>query len=140
MSADGGGRLFVYGTLLFAAVREAVCGRALGGRAATLAVHARHALRGEVYPAVVPRAGASTAGQVLEGIDDALWRVLDDWESPLYERRTVAVRVAGGELLTAQVYLLAPSCRDRLDTAPWDPETFADRHLAAYLARWGEAS
>ncbi|MBX9607939.1 MAG: gamma-glutamylcyclotransferase [Gammaproteobacteria bacterium] len=139
MSDDGAARLFAYGTLLHPAVRAAVCGRTLHGRPAMLADFARYALTGEVYPAVVEAPGAETPGEVFEGLDAALWRVLDDWESPLYQRRTVAVRVAGSAPLTAQVYVLAPAHHGLLASSPWCPREFARLHADAYLARFGTA-
>ncbi|MGE0857645.1 MAG: gamma-glutamylcyclotransferase family protein [Gammaproteobacteria bacterium] len=139
MSDAGAGRLFAYGTLLHPAVREAVCGRSLHGRPAILADFARYALAGEVYPAVVEAPGAETPGEVFEGLDAALWRVLDDWESPLYARHTVEVRVASGERLSAQVYVLAPSHRGLLAASAWCPREFARLHADAYLARFGTA-
>ena len=139
MSDDGAARLFAYGTLLHPAVRAAVCGRTLQGRPATLADYARYALMGEVYPAVVEAPGAETAGEVFEPIDAALWRVLDDWESPLYARHTVEVRVAPGRRLSAQVYVLAPSHHGLLSSSPWSPGEFARLHADDYLARFGSA-
>ena len=138
MSAGDAGRLFVYGTLMQDAVRAAVCGRALPARAATLAGYARYALRGEVYPAIVPRPRATTDGLLCEGVDHALWQHLDAWESPLYERLTVNV-VSGDTLLAAQAYVLTPREHHRLEDRSWSPRDFERLHLAAYLARWGAA-
>lgn len=139
MTDDGAARLFAYGTLLHGAVRAAVCGRTLHGRPATLADFARYALVGEVYPAVVEAPGAETPGEVFEGLDAALWRVLDEWESPLYVRRTVQVRLAPGKRLSAQVYVLAPAHHGLLASSSWCPREFARLHADAYLARFGTA-
>ena len=136
---DGAQRLFVYGTLLMPAVLHAVCGRALATRPARLADFARYRLRGQVYPAIVREPGATTEGLLCAGLDEALWRGLDDWESRLYRRELVTVECADGVALRAHTYVLALPHQQQLSTAPWSPAEFERRHLAAYLARWTAA-
>ena len=134
-----GSRLFVYGTLMMPAVRQAVCGMPLATRAATLPDYVRYQLRERVYPAIVSALGAITAGLLCEGLDGPLWRRLDSWESELYLRHTVMVRDTAGALVGAQTYVLAPPHHHLLSTAPWSPAAFERLHLAAYLARWTSA-
>jgi gamma-glutamylcyclotransferase (GGCT)/AIG2-like uncharacterized protein YtfP len=117
------------------AVRQAVCGRALPEQPATLADYVRYRFRGRVYPGIVPAPGASTEGALVEGIDAGLWARLDRFETDLYERLEVEVATADGTR-TACAYVVAPRHRGRLSRAPWCPQGFAARDLAAYLARW----
>lgn len=133
---DADARLFVYGTLLMPAVLHAVCGRRFATRPARLADFGRYRLRRRVYPAIVPEAGAQTEGLLCEGLDAALWRRLDDWESELYSRHAVVVQGADGAPLAACAYVLAAPHHGELERAPWSPEDFERLHLAAYLSRW----
>lgn len=87
-----GAALFVYGTLQFPEVLVALLGRTLHGRPAWLPDHARLGVRGEVFPGLVPRAGATTAGLLYEDVDAATLLRLDAFEGELYERRRVVVR------------------------------------------------
>lgn len=132
-------RLFVYGTLMMPAVLHAVCGRRLPSRAASLAEFGRYRLRQRVYPSIVAEPGALTVGLLVEGLDAALWRCLDDWESTLYTRQTVTVQTREGAALAAQTYVLAAQHHAELDTALWSPEEFERLHLCAYMARWAAA-
>ncbi|MCC6707732.1 MAG: gamma-glutamylcyclotransferase [Gammaproteobacteria bacterium] len=141
MSADdAASRLFVYGTLMMPAVLHAVCGRPLASGAATLADFARYRLRGRVYPAIIGERGASTAGLVCEGLDDALWQRLDAWESPLYQRQAVTIHDAMGHGRHAHTYVLAAAHHAEIERSAWSPEEFAQLHLPAYLARWTGAT
>lgn len=126
-------RLFVYGTLLFDAVRARVAGRALPARPATLPGYARRAVHGAVYPGVVREPGAATHGLLVEGVDARALARLDRFEGRLYERRRLPVRLAEGGFVHAGVYLVPPARRRALADAPWDPDAFAARHLEAYL-------
>ena len=136
---DAAGRLFVYGTLMMPVVLHAVCGRRLSTRTAGLADFGRYRLRQRVYPAIVAEPGALTMGLLVEGLDAVLWQRLDEWESALYIRRTVAVQTREGATLAAQTYVLAAHHHQELDTAPWSPEEFERLHLRAYVARWAAA-
>ncbi|MCB1746677.1 MAG: gamma-glutamylcyclotransferase [Gammaproteobacteria bacterium] len=127
-------RLFAYGTLMFAEVFAAVCGTTRPAHPARLPGHARHALRGRVYPGLVARPGALTAGLLFDDIDAALWARLDAFEGALYDRRTVTVELADGPTAAA-VYLLAPRAHRLLEDAAWDAEAFRTRHLATYLGK-----
>ncbi len=137
---DAATRLFIYGTLLMPAVRDAVCGRHFDTHPASLADFARYRLRQRVYPAIVPEPGASTAGLLCEGLDEALWRRLDQWESELYARLAVNVQSIDGIALAAYTYVLAPPHYHELESLPWSPAEFERLHLAAYLARWIDPS
>ncbi len=81
-------RLFVYGTLQHPPVLERLLGRVPSLVPAVVDGWQAVALRGRVYPGLVPAAGASAHGHVLEVDDDEL-AVLDRFEGPQYERITV---------------------------------------------------
>lgn len=122
--------LFVYGTLLYPAVRRGVTGHELPAQPAVLAGYARLALRDRWYPGVVPRMGAATPGLLLRGIDAATWQRLDDYESGEYERRWTTAR-CGAVTHCTQVYALRIEAYALLTQAPWDPKEFIRYHLRA---------
>jgi gamma-glutamylcyclotransferase (GGCT)/AIG2-like uncharacterized protein YtfP len=126
-------RLFAYGTLLLPEVMAAVAGRRLAARPALLRGFARRAVRGEVYPGLVREPGAVTRGVLYERVDPALWARLDRFEGPLYERRDVSVTQVG-RARRAATYVVRADRLAALAEAPWDPEAFARRHAARYVA------
>ena len=129
-------RLFAYGTLMMPDVLRALCGAGHAMQPATLSDYARFRVRSHVFPGIVPRAGASTEGVIIEDIDAALWRRLDAFESDLYERVAVDVKCADRTIVAACAYVVAPHQRHILSDEAWSPREFADKHLAAYMARW----
>jgi hypothetical protein len=118
--------LFVYGSLLFPQVLQALLDRvptttsvgAPGWRVA--------ALPERVYPGLVPGSG-SAPGLLLTGLSEREWRTLIAFEGDLYELRQLAL--SGGRDGWAFVWAgSAPA--SRLD---WVPEEFAERVLPAYV-------
>ena len=85
-------RLFVYGTLQHPPLLQHLLGRTPDLVPATVHGWRAAALRGRVYPGLVPGPGRSAAGHLIEVDDDEL-AVLDRFEGPQYERTTVT---AGG--------------------------------------------
>jgi gamma-glutamylcyclotransferase (GGCT)/AIG2-like uncharacterized protein YtfP len=124
--------LFVYGTLMLPHVVRALTGTSLAGGPARLRDHARYAVHGEVYPAVVARAGASTSGVLLEGVGPQALAILDRFEGPLYERVRTVIELDSG-VRPAHVYVIARGERHRLSDRAWDPEAFARLHLHRYV-------
>jgi gamma-glutamylcyclotransferase (GGCT)/AIG2-like uncharacterized protein YtfP len=100
-----GAALFVYGTLTEPERVAAVTGRRFARRPARLDGYARIAPAGG-YPYVVPCAGASVDGFLLEGVDADALRALDRYEDEgrLYVRTPVDV-VAGAERVACETYV-----------------------------------
>jgi gamma-glutamylcyclotransferase (GGCT)/AIG2-like uncharacterized protein YtfP len=126
--------VFCYGTLEWPQVVETVTGRRFPGAPAVLPGFARFRMRQQVYPAVVECEGAETRGLVWLGVDAHALARLDAFEGALYERRALEVRGEAGETFAAWAYVLHPRERARLSDEPWDRDTFAQRHLATFLA------
>ena len=106
--------LFIYGSLRDPRVRA----RLLGERTdlttcpAKLQGHARQTVTGFDYPFVVPdESGASVDGDLLLGLSDADYTVLDQYEDVddgLYVRAAVTVETANGTV-DAWTYLRGPA-------------------------------
>jgi gamma-glutamylcyclotransferase (GGCT)/AIG2-like uncharacterized protein YtfP len=134
--------LFAYGTLEAPEVVELVVGRVLPARPARLHDYARHRVRDQLYPGIVPRPGASTVGTLLVDLDDADLQRLDDFEGSLYVRTRVEVFLpvligSDRELCrTAFTYVVRRDCVDRLSDDAWSRERFEADWLPILLDRW----
>lgn len=126
--------LYTYGTLQLPQIMSQIVGRPVRGRPARLAGFARFRIRDRVYPAIVESPGAEVGGVLYEGLAAEELARLDDYEGPIYERRTVEIDVAGATL-TACTYVLRPEHGARLSNEPWDLALFEREHLVSYLAR-----
>lgn len=123
-------RLFIYGSLLAPAVLRAVLRRLPVQQAAWLPDYRRAALRGPVFPGIVPVAGARTPGALIELSQRELHR-LDAWEDDFFRRRRVQVCLPQGGALNAQAYVLAPRYRHLVSARPWSAEDFGRRRAPA---------
>lgn len=127
--------LFAYGTLQDSDILGAVLGRRLPGSAflaASLPGFVALYYPGEVYPALVPRPGASALGLLIHGLDDADRAALDVFEGDQYRRDQALVDTAQGPI-AADLYLPA---RDLPETAPlWTLSLWRSRHKPAILAK-----
>lgn len=121
--------LFVYGTLRFAPVLEALLGRVPQMSPASVVGWRAAALPGRVYPGLVPAADRRCDGILLSGLRRSDRVVLDMFEGDPYEPREL--RLADGR--TAVAYLWRNTADVTADD--WDPQAFASRHLAYYVQR-----
>ncbi len=121
--------LFVYGTLCFPEVVQALLGRRPCSRPAAVAGWRAAALPGRVYPGLVPAAAATAVviGRVLSDISPRERTVLDVFEGDEYEVRRLAL--AGGRSASAYVWRDVASALDET----WDAEVFAAVHLPAFI-------
>lgn len=114
--------LFVYGSLLFEEVFQAVTGVSPPHTPAVLEGFARYRVRDATYPAIVPEAGARTEGAVYEELDAEAMRALDRFEGDMYTREHVEVRRADGTTATVETYVFVASLRHLLTPEPWHPD------------------
>jgi gamma-glutamylcyclotransferase (GGCT)/AIG2-like uncharacterized protein YtfP len=120
------GALFVYGSLLFPEVLQALLHRVPDQSPATAVGWRVVALPGRVYPTLVPGEG-SASGLLMVDLHGEEWRVLDAFEDEVYELRCLAL--LDGRRGWAYV------CDDGSHTLSedWDVDRFATRDLAAYV-------
>ncbi|KAI8467059.1 MAG: hypothetical protein J3K34DRAFT_524060 [Monoraphidium minutum] len=129
-----GGQVFVYGTLMADEVLRLLLKRVPPSKPATLAGHRRHAIKGQVFPAIVPaEADASVRGKVLLQLSDKELNILDVYESEEYYRTRVAPVLDDGEKVDADVYIWRDAYRDQLQPGEWDYGAFMSNDLAPYL-------
>ncbi|WP_328844835.1 gamma-glutamylcyclotransferase family protein [Streptomyces sp. NBC_00258] len=125
---DAPGELFVYGTLQFAVVLEALLGRLPAHTLASAPGWRAAALEGRVYPGLVAAPGNAAAGLLLTDLTDQEWRLLDAFEDDRYDLRKVAL--SGGDYGLAYLW---PDGEVRPED--WDRAEFESLHLQAYTAR-----
>ncbi len=114
--------VFTYGSLMFPDVWSLVVAGRYAGVRATLAGHARFAIRDELYPGMVVRPDATVDGILYLDVDEADLARLDRFEGDDYRRATVAVSCADGVAREGGTYLYLPA--DRLLPSPWRPDAF----------------
>jgi gamma-glutamylcyclotransferase (GGCT)/AIG2-like uncharacterized protein YtfP len=127
--------LFVYGTLMEPAVMRAVTGREFPSASAEVEGYARYQVIGEVYPALVPRAGARTRGLLYQGVDEETLARLDAYEGGWYRRESVCVRSGDGPPVEADAYVFQEAQAHRLSPLPWDAEAFRRHALDEFGVR-----
>jgi gamma-glutamylcyclotransferase (GGCT)/AIG2-like uncharacterized protein YtfP len=118
--------LFVYGSLLFPQVLEALLGRSPELTAAAAAGWRVAALTGRQYPGLLP-SDRHAIGILITDLTPDEWRVLDAFEDDVYELRRLALT----DTRHAWAYV-CPDDREAL-TDDWDAERFAAEHLASYV-------
>ncbi|KIY99608.1 AIG2-like protein [Monoraphidium neglectum] len=129
-----GGQIFVYGTLMADEVLKLLLKRVPPSKPATLAGHRRYAIRGQVFPAIVPaEPEASVRGKVLLQLTNKELEILDVYESEEYFRAKVAPAFDDGTTVDADVYIWRDTYRDQLLPEGWDYEQFLGRDLESYL-------
>jgi gamma-glutamylcyclotransferase (GGCT)/AIG2-like uncharacterized protein YtfP len=127
----GSGDLFVYGSLLFPEVLEALLDRVPDSSPAVAVGWRAAALPGCAYPGLVPGRGGA-GGLLLHSLTPAEWLVLDAFEGDPYHRRRLDF--GGGRRGWAYVWtdVSAVCSRD------WDRDRFARTELISF-ARWSLA-
>ena len=123
--------VFTYGSLMFPPVWSRVVRGSYRAIPATLAGHARFALKDETYPGVIVQADSKVAGLLYFGVSAADVAALDAFEGHEYRRVPVGVTLESGETVEAHTYLyLLP---EKLSGLPWLPEAFQmERFIGSY--------
>jgi gamma-glutamylcyclotransferase (GGCT)/AIG2-like uncharacterized protein YtfP len=126
-------RLFFYGTLMDSEVRERVLGRDVPHSAITLAEVAgfrRVFVAGRTYPMLVPHAGCTVDGLVVDGLTEDELRRLVRYEGPEYQLLPLPVATAAGPQ-TALVFLCLPSVRS--ERREWRFDQWRLRYKSDFL-------
>ena len=124
-------RLFVYGTLQHPPLLEQLLGRAPAPVPATAPGWRAAALRGRVYPGLVPHVDAAARGALIEVDDDEL-AVLDRFEGPQYQRIVVVVSVRD-QPVDAHAWRLRDAHVDLALARDWDLDRFVAIDAPAFL-------
>ncbi|MFF7705443.1 gamma-glutamylcyclotransferase family protein [Streptomyces lydicus] len=120
--------LFVYGTLQFDAVLQALLGRVPKRAPASAPGWRAAALEGRVYPGLIAAPDAAAPGLLLTDLSRREWAILDAFEDDRYDLREVELTSGGRGL----AYVWPDGdVRDE----DWNADQFTTRHLQEYAAR-----
>lgn len=128
-------KVFVYGTLLFPEVIEAVTGCVPESEHAVLHGYKRHTVAGQLYPGIIRHPDSSVEGLVYLGITPEELERLNEYEDSFYELMTLDIQAASGKL-KAFVYVVPLASVGVLDNSHWDPEIFRTSHLQKFLGNF----
>jgi gamma-glutamylcyclotransferase (GGCT)/AIG2-like uncharacterized protein YtfP len=120
--------LFVYGTLMFPEVLDALLGRVPDSAAASISGWKAVGLSNRVYPGLVQASASTTNGRLLTGLSRDEWQVLDDFEDDTYELRQLSLDHG------AQAWSYIWPDHHSATSIAWQPTEFASRHLPTYAA------
>ena len=124
--------LFVYGTLMVPQVMRTVCGYTASGVPAVLHEHCCRLVRDEIYPGIYPCKNDDVEGLLYRDVDAGQLRLLDRFESDMYQRLQVTVSLAGGECV-AHAYVVRESARHLLTDLRWDRQSFLRDGLQRFV-------
>ncbi len=91
------------------------------------------ALPERVYPALIPEPDATAAGQLLDDLTAAEWHTLDTFEADFYTLTRITLDDG------SHAWTYATDNPATVEPTTWNPDTFTEQHLPAYLAnctRW----
>ena len=124
--------LFVYGTLQFGPVLEALLGRLPDTEFAVARDRRVAVLPQRVYPGLVAEPGRMAGGLLLRGLTPAEWAIIDAFEDEEYGVHSIQL-LGREESVPSFVWTAVVS------EADWLPEVFAADHLPGYITlctRW----
>jgi gamma-glutamylcyclotransferase (GGCT)/AIG2-like uncharacterized protein YtfP len=137
---------FVYGTLLFDEIVEALTGEVFASRPATLLDYRRCAVQapgreGE-GPAIVADDTATVKGRILLDLDERAVRILDafEFESPGYTKVTARAIVQSATSVLERpslvyIYEGTTALTDHI-VGDWNPAKFVEQGMQHYLAEF----
>ena len=123
--------LFVYGSLRFPEILDALLGRVPPLAPAAVPGFRVRALPGVTYPGMVADPDSTAEGVLITGLSDDEQRLLDEFEDELYEPALLPLADGSG-LARAYVW------RGETEPYDWDPACFAEHHLTAFAERCRE--
>lgn len=111
--------LFVYGSLMFSELVEAIIGRNPAWEPAFLPGYKRCLLAGSPYAIITPKSGETVEGLLLQELTEAELAALDRYEGEFYASMKVEVARADGSTARALAYGIAPGHESLVTDEPW---------------------
>ncbi|WP_199546902.1 gamma-glutamylcyclotransferase family protein [Streptomyces sp. N35] len=119
--------LFVYGTLLFDPVLEALLGRIPQRLPAAAPGWRVAAMEGRVYPGLVAAPGTEAPGVLLTDLGRREWAIIARYEEEGFALREITL--SSGRRALTHVWL-----GTRVREENWDPQVFECYHLPGFVA------
>jgi gamma-glutamylcyclotransferase (GGCT)/AIG2-like uncharacterized protein YtfP len=129
--------IFTYGSLMFEPVWSAVVRGRYQSSPATLSGFVRRCVQNEHYPVIYADPAAPDIDGVVYfdvALDDLL--CLDRFEGEYYGRKTLQIKTAAKGTLPADGYILKDDYKHIATDEPWDPLSFRETGISAFLARY----
>ncbi|MBX9634916.1 MAG: gamma-glutamylcyclotransferase [Magnetospirillum sp.] len=127
-------KLFFYGTLMDAEVRELVCGRPLDAVEPAIAQGFRRVfVAGRHYPMLLPHASGWVEGTLVTGLDALTVHRLQVYEGWEYSLHPIKVRTNSGHMVLAHVFMCPPSIAPL--KRDWRLEEWQRRHKRTFLPK-----
>ena len=131
-------RLFCYGTLQVPEVIKAVTGCTYPDRPAILHGYAIYRVKDAEYPGIIGSAESEIKGVLYDDVSDQDLKVLDLFESDLYRRQLLEVKLKDGNFCNAWCYVIRDSNKNLLTDETWRLEDFLDHGLESFMSGYVE--
>jgi len=131
-------RLFCYGTLQVTEVIRAVTGRTYPGVAATLYGYAIYRVKDAEYPGIIPAENSEIEGIVYDNVSDNDLKVLDLFESDLYRRQLLDIKLPDDKLRRAWCYVIPDHNKRMLTDEVWRLKDFLEHGLESFMKGYVE--
>ena len=126
--------VFVYGTLQYPKILDALLGRVPVSEHAVVKGYVRYGVKGEPFPAVVPCQESEVPGLILSGLSPTEMDILDEYEGEQYTKCSVDALVDGTEIRKTVLYVWKDEYIDWLDGQEWNREAFETIHFEDYFS------
>lgn len=123
--------LFVYGSLLFTEMLEALTGKKFKTEPAILRNYRRFSVLDQDYPAIVKMSNSFVAGKIVFDVDDRSLDVISFFEGDEYELKKVNAE-SENKSLVAFAFCWKHDLK-HLDNKEWDMENFRSESLSFYV-------
>ncbi len=127
---------FVYGSLMFDAVWDALISADYPKLNARLDGYARRCVRGEVYPGLAEAEDGVVNGILVIGVTTGDVHVLDRFEGGYYSRRPVIVSTEEHGLVSAETYVFRSEAGLLLSDRDWSVDEFRENGLRIFLRQY----
>lgn len=129
--------IFTYGSLMFDPVWSGVVAGDYDRREAVLPGYDRKAVRGEVYPVIVPSCRHSLVrGIVYLDVSAADLVRIDQFEGEYYFRKSEEVATPDRAIAAAEVYVLKEEYYAIISHRQWDPVRFSTIDMHYFLHKY----
>jgi gamma-glutamylcyclotransferase (GGCT)/AIG2-like uncharacterized protein YtfP len=126
--------VFTYGSLMFDPVWSRVVAGSYERCEAILQGYDRKAVRGEIYPVLIPSSGLSQVqGIVYCDVSSSDLARLDHFEGEYYFRKTEQISLEGKKTFHAEIYVLKEEYYSIISHKAWDPVHFSMTGIHFFL-------
>lgn len=129
--------VFTYGSLMFEPVWSRVVAGSYERYEAILQGYDRKAVRGEIYPVLIPSSMLSQVqGIVYCDVSSADLARLDHFEGQYYFRKTEQISLEGKKTFHAEIYVLKEEYYNIISHKEWDPVHFCTTGIHFFLQNY----